>query len=264
MNQIIIGADSRGRGLHRYLNKESSWAEMNTIIRPGATLKTVAENVQQRIKSIDENESVSATFFVVLGAGICNLTNKIRHANGTEIVYENGALKKSLLINDLDIIYKEMNTPQIKTKVCHIPSVSLLKSRQHFFLTKKLCKSIFTDSEILEQQKSLETDISDINLHISSLNQKYKRLSVRWDRDIFTTKSKKRGYNKTYKKVSFWNYSNLPDGVHPNSILESKWFTYLFKSLDKELSLFYSNDTDSASDSDSETWDFKRVNASSL
>lgn len=55
--------------------------------------------------------SVSPTFFVIFGAGVCNLTIPIRHKNGKKIMY--GAMKKCL-VNDLDNIYKDMNTYNVR------------------------------------------------------------------------------------------------------------------------------------------------------
>lgn len=49
------------------------------------------------------------------------------------------------------------------------------------------------------------------------------------------------------------------DGVHADFILKQKWYSYLFKSVQNEITNQYSRDSDDSDIEQEQSWDFKRV-----
>ncbi|MES9884555.1 MAG: hypothetical protein ABW185_27235 [Sedimenticola sp.] len=283
MNHIIIASDSRGSGLTHFLHQnhhvctssnfvhtvvrphqklityasdvasngpprnallsENHTNYVHTIVAPGAKVMTLASEVQNKIRNISLLSDTQPNFYVVIASGICNLTSKINHKRGYEIIYHQTDLKLSNLIRDIDYIYSTLNTANISTKIVHIPPVSLQKaeqySRQHKTLPNKLT---VTPEQQEEQQNKLYNDIDQINQHISAKNVQFDKLSVRWDKDIITCKSKKRGRAGNYKTVLMYNFEHMYDGVHGDVNLKQEWYTQLFRSITKEMAKLHVED----------------------
>lgn len=93
MHYFIFATDSRGAGLQQQLRQPRS--DTSVIFRPGATIQTIMANVTPLLQNV-RSVNATKTIHVTLAAGICNLTEKIHHDGGTEVIY----------LKDLDYIQK--------------------------------------------------------------------------------------------------------------------------------------------------------------
>lgn len=259
MNQILLFTDSRGRRLQKYVHDNHCFTrqQVSVFVQPGATIERLTSSMKQQILKIKNHNSDTNTIFIIMAAGICNFTNKFTHDGGIQIQYLHNQGKTTYINNKLSELYEYMYANNIYFKAVHIPSVSLTLSSDFNLSNGKLKKSFLTQTDFQEQQINLEKDIGDVNSHISSLNLKYGRRSVRWDRDLILFKQKKRGHDGS-KKVTHvsMNYKMLYDGVHPNMELSNKWYHFLCKSVELDLQDIEDSSTDS--EDDSQSWDFKR------
>ena len=258
MDHIIFATDSRGAKLKHFLmsNTTLTLYTVHTIIIPGAKIETLTQAFDNKLRKIFSSSTSVHHVFVIVAAGICNLTEKIHHANGTEIVYISDLAKTSHILEVINSVYKTYNSSTVSCKLVHIPPVSLISSSQFNMSKRKLTKSMYTYDQISQQQIDLENDINEINSLISSLNERFSKHSVRWDRDLLICKTKKRGKNGQNKhKIKKFSYSLFYDGVHPQSSLATKWYTYMCESVVKDLNPAYESDSSEEHD----TWDFKRL-----
>ena len=259
MNHLILAADSRGVVLENYAatHSISKEYEIHQIIMPGGKISTISAAINKTIRKIKSiNVHIEQNIQIVMMAGICSLTEKFKHINGTEVKYIRDTNNIELIKQDISNLYHNMQKNQIHFKVAHFVPANLTKYTTFNQEKRKLTTPFYTAEKTITQQQHLEEDITNINNHISHLNQQFHRYSVRWDRDLISCKSKKRGRNgQIKKKIQTVSYKNLYDGVHANQILKDKWFYYLFQSIEKD------NTENKIDDSDSDcenTWDFKR------
>ena len=257
MNHIIIAGDSRGRGIDSYISNNNAFTsdQVHYIIKPGGTLSTIFQQVQSRIHAIQHNHNTT-NILCTITAGICNLTQKIYHEGGMEICYKHNTDNIINIKQQISTYYRLMNDQNVKFNLTHIPSASLSKYSEFNIKNGKLTQSAFSTSELEQQQSLLESDLEDINNHISTLNSSFHTFSVRWDRDLVKCRTKTRGKNgKLSKKCKVTTYTDLYDGVHANAGLKDKWFHFLVKSIETSLSPHH---TDSDSEPETSSWDFKR------
>jgi pterin-4a-carbinolamine dehydratase len=148
---------------------------------------------------LDLNSFISKN---VLAAGICNLTEKIDHHPGLELHYNHTPTKVDQIITELQTIDKDLKqTFNTKFQVTTIPPVSLAKFSAFYKSKFGLQNTSFTDDQLHIQQTILEEDVKYINNSICLLNQSNKLRTIRWDRDLLKTTTRKRGkYNTNVKK----------------------------------------------------------------
>lgn len=266
-NHILIATDSRGRGLKDFLAKTTLFPQSHVHlgIFPGGNFSTVSNKVWNEVLSLQSlNDKIEIHAYVA--AGICSLTKKIRHPNKSyEIFYHRNTENLDQLKQDITDFYRDSVYHNIYGKVVHIPPVSLAKCNAN-------CNSPSSISSpaLATQQLHLEEDIKSLNNQISTINKQFQKTSVRWDKDLQTTKQKLRGRNKKIKVLkSTPCYNDLYDGVHPNVQLSEKWFRFLCTSIESDLKEFNQKtlpvsieSESSEEDSDCETpdsWDYKRL-----
>lgn len=141
MNHVILATDSRGAGLPDFAKKQVY--PVHTIIIPGGSIGDVANAAKKKAQEIQGQELLQIQFLIIIAAGICNLTSKEKHQNGIEISYNYNSDRKQKLINEIQSIYKSMNTDSFNTKIVHIPAVSLNKY-QDFNIQKKNYPVVYT------------------------------------------------------------------------------------------------------------------------
>lgn len=199
--KIIIAADSRGRHLQQYIHQHSIFNNFTVICIPGAKINTLKHAIKQNTKDIHPlNASIT------LLAGICNLTEKIHHTQGTQITYNHSQQKTDTIIQQLQDISTSFNTSTSTLKIATIPPASQKKYALSQTQKKQLKHSIFTDTELNSKQKTLEEDITYINTVIANINTNNNLTTIRWDRDVQKVTIKKRGVHcqnakKNNKKI---------------------------------------------------------------
>lgn len=261
MANILIASDSRGRRLNQYIHniKPFEQYKVSVVAIPGGTISTITDTIVRKITKIrlTSNEPI----MVMFAAGICNLTNKIRHDGGCELDYESTPNKVQTIVSQFQNIYaciKQIDQ-NIKVKIATIPPASLKKYILFNTTKHRLTETVFSDDEIHQKQNQLEDDIKLINSAISAMNCSENLRTLRWDRDLMKTTIKKRGANgKNKKKITKFNYNHLYDGVHADSKLEGKWYRIMCESIKNDLQQIQGEMCSASDSSDDDNWDFKR------
>ena len=158
MPQYVIVTDSRGRGLDHHL---SGSKEFKVVVRPGGTIQELASIA---VKHVDEE-----TELVFLWGGICNLTRKIHHEGGTQVVYDRTPQAAISAVEIARNLFKKQHN-HIKLMFGTIPPVSLAKSATHYASQGKLFTNLLSADQITCQQKSLEQDIQIVKEFICDIN----------------------------------------------------------------------------------------------
>jgi len=267
-HHILIGTDSRGRGLAdfiKYINPfPSNWAN-HLIILPGRNISAITDDIINKIKILPVEED--SQILVAIAGGICNLTEKrnINNGRGYLLNYstELSAFKVNSVQTSIQESFNKLTEYNAIIKFATIPPVSLAKNAMHFSHTLSNQQT----QNLVSQQSQLETDIQLINNYISSVNEANGARTIRWDNDIIKHHMKRRGTKKTLKKITKFVYNNMDDGVHPNSYLRCKWFYALCQSIVNDINeklplpeiLEYNLDDEQQNENDDDTWDFKRA-----
>lgn len=162
LNHFIIATDSRGRGLEHYISTNFPMWDFTVIVKPGGQIQDLEKEIINNLHSEKKN-------IVTLYAGICNLTEKINHAVGSEIMYS--TCRVGEFLSSLDSLNKCLRSKNVILKIASVPPVSIFKY-QHFQKHRTLnFRSTLCDFDAFQQQKKLEEDIRYINTKICLLNE---------------------------------------------------------------------------------------------
>ena len=259
---IVIATDSRGRGLQDFIQETnpfpSHWT-VKHIFKPGATVKMLSDAVQNYIMHMHPNAASQhdSRVLVAIAAGICNLTNKMKHSGGVELRYDGGS-KPDILKNDLECLHSKLVSLGCIPKIVSIAPVSIDKYAQFSMKLHRLHTPIIPLDIKQTMQKDLERDVRDVNQHVMYLNFSSGVSNVRWDKSISKVSCKRRGRNNNHmkKKLSFV-YTKLFDGCHPNTDLAFQWFQQMCNSIYTDVVVPIPELSSSDEDPEQE-WDFKR------
>lgn len=235
----LLLTDSRGTQLESLLNLKSCGS--NTTIDwtvksfPGATLETIAGRAENFHANFD---------LIIVIAGICNLTTRIRTSSKYKIEYRTRkADEVKLLIQNLLEKFGE------KIHICTITPADL--NKQHS-----------TDVSISDQQSNLLEDIENINQFIIDSNICRDLPTIDLASNSYVKSLKKQGQKR--KKIVKFSSKDLPDGVHPSLKLKEKWSKHLLAQTPKIFSKIQpirQDHADSETESsltEDESWDFRR------
>lgn len=259
---IIIASDSRGRGfpsfIHRFRPFPSHW-QVSLICIPGAPIERLTNEVELLRQNLPEKSQSHVVFM----AGICNLTKKIKHQFGSEVLYNPSPEKIQSLIQIIQNSFHILQNSNCSVKFSTIAPVSLCKFKDFQIRRHLLQRSNYSLEESNLQQNCLESDIREVNLLICELNLEHNVSNIRLDKDISKISCKKRGKNgKNKKKQVKFVYDNFYDGIHPDSDLADKWYSKICSSIKCDLENYEINlSLDSEEEMEEEvddTWDFKR------
>ena len=181
MNHIVIGTDSRGRGLREYITRSNFFPQshIHLGIFPGGKFDHVSSKALQQVDGIFRQDKLASVYCYV-GAGICNLTTKSKFMHGTNINY----VQNSENVANLKTTLSTSSTPH--TKMAYMQKSFIY----HLFLCLHTIKSSTSNQmydmqdTISTEQAKLEEDLDSINDYISKINQDYRKTSVRWDKDL--------------------------------------------------------------------------------
>jgi hypothetical protein len=230
----------------------------HVLAKGGGTVTALTSMADKKIKDLSAILQPGDSIAVVLAAGICDMTEKVRHPGGVQLLYDHSKNRPEKILSDLHGFQSHFMSQNIPVKIACIPSASLSKNEMCQKLKGNLVFSSCLPEEICVQQRYLEEDLGAVNGDIIAMNSAVGMRSVRWDRDLIRSSIKRR--KNTTKKIIKIKYQHLYDGVHPDQYLSDKWFGYLCWSVIQDVCEHTSPDTES-SDSDTEndrTWDFKR------
>ena len=143
---IFFATDSRGRRLQSYVRSHRpfpyNWRE-TFICVPGGTVSSICNAVVQEIKSCPYQKE--ETKIVILAAGICNFTEKVRHERGCEITYNSTPEKVENIVSEFENVHLLLtHSLNIIPKIATIPPASLSKYQSFSKSKQRLQNSILT------------------------------------------------------------------------------------------------------------------------
>ena len=129
--------------LKRYLETNFQNWQTHTIVMPGGTVSKLHESIVAYLKKY-----MISDIHVVVAAGICNLTTKVRHEGGMQIAYKNNTrLKVSNLLYGMHILVGDLNINyNLPVHVVCLPPAMLQKYAAFKKSRGKLTYSKFTES----------------------------------------------------------------------------------------------------------------------
>ena len=261
MDHIIIGTDSRGKNLQNYISANNIFPCPASVISiPGGRIYDVESAINKLFIGNDQSCTTDRTY-IVLAAGICDISAKLKHSGGTQLTYQRQTQVASITTQLQQMSSHFNQFPNTSFIITAIPPISLAKSTEFNISKDRLQHNIFTEEEIKDQQIHLEEDIKLLNKNISQINQSMGMRTIRWDRDIMKTSIKKSGHKKQHvKKITKFNYKHLYDGVHASLGLQHKWNNILCQSILADMMIHTKSDLRKTDEEDCKTgdWDFKR------
>lgn len=141
-------------------------------------------------------------------AGICNLTKKIKHQFGSEVVYNSSPQKNQSLTQIIQNSLHTLQSSNCSVKCSTIVPVSLCKFKDFQIRRHLLQRSNYSLEESNFQQNCLESDIREVNLSICKLNLEQNVSNIRLDKDISKISCKKgvkMGKKKT-SQICMWQF----------------------------------------------------------
>ena len=226
---VVIATDSRFRGLDDYLihNHIPGSHTTKAELLPGGTLLSCYYKLKTCVKSVKRSRLPDLPFSLTIAAGICDFTTKVPNGEASELCYPKSKLHS--VISDLDLIsslaISELQTP---IHFSTIPPCSMCLYRDHQYKYHNLRDSFFSDELLLTQQKQLESDITEVNDHIYKLNGGNDVRTIRLEKNLSVSSTKRRGrHNQKKKIVKAYVYDQLYDGVHAVEHLQYQWFGFL-------------------------------------
>lgn len=121
---------------------------------------------------------------VIFMAGICNLTKKIKHQLGSEVLYNTSPEKIQSLIQIIQNSFHTLQNSNCFVKISTIAPVSLCKTQKVQIRRHLLQRSNNSLAESNLQQQCPESDIREVNLSICELNLKHNASNIRLNNDI--------------------------------------------------------------------------------
>ena len=230
----MLITDSRGKDLEplllKYNTRNYHW---DIRVFPGATLQSIERKLAKYHAKAD---------IIIVLAGICNFTSKIRTRTRSSIEY------------------KVRRTEETKTTINSILDKFGRKTHICTITPADLSKQPTPDTSSAEEQSNLLEDIEATNTHIKDLNITRDLPTIDIAINSYTKSLKKQGGKK--KKIIKFTSKDLPDGIHPSASLKDTWAKYLTKCTNNLADKLLRHDEPEPSteetSSDEENWDFKR------
>jgi hypothetical protein len=239
--KVVLFTDSRGRNLAKHLSQADPENNINFEVQvlPGATLDTI-------LKRVERTSRRNHWDLCIIIAGICNFTERIVNKEHRYLQYTSRKATETKEIID-QILLSQGNKISISTitPAC-LPKYSNYRK----------------DQSLEIEQTNLLQDIEDTNQHIIDRNIERDQPTIHLARISYTLSKKKQG--PKHKRIVKFNPKDLPDGVHPSTMLEERWAKYILVQTSKIIAKINStNQADSQDDDDSDndnqdSWNFKR------
>ena len=232
----LLVSDSRGRGIiSKPLPPIHDYTSENIII-PGATIERLKLETKEFLKHNDPLKN--RVFIIKLAAGICEITNREFHAGGLELSLRP---RTNALANIKDF-KNSISSLGLKTLISlvTIPPVSFVDNYNYNVSKGKLRNPKYSDINREDFQSELFSIRKIINDEIILENTKDQYISgigicrssqLLWHLNIIKT-SKRRKSSPVITRIPH-NY--LPDGVHPNETIITKWSESLQQSVTQDI-----------------------------
>ena len=144
---LIIACDSRGCGLHSFINANfksiTDQYDLRIVVLPGATIQRLIKEIECTLKRLSVRVS---TIHIIISAGICNFTEKLNHLGGPELAYNRSDAKLSSFaecINNIQGYFSSIIPKHVTlyTQITTIAPVSIKHYRDFQFQKNHLIYS---------------------------------------------------------------------------------------------------------------------------
>jgi hypothetical protein len=233
---VIFVSDSRGRDLRTNPLPVSTLYQCEYIIKGGACIHNLQKDTLQllsRYGRINPN----ALYIVKIAAGICDITKKVHHEGGVDIILRDRTyvltkllrFKEHILALGLKALVSFATIPPVSFKNAHSFNVSMGKN----------WSSIRSDEMRARDQLTLFEKLQHINNTLIQENSKPQQISnlgecrpsqLLWHQQVLREAKKK----KTGKTVLRIPNTALVDGVHASPVVSKRWADTLLHSLSQD------------------------------
>ena len=218
--EVIVIADSRGRGLQQLVNSLLTGVKVQMMVHSGAGLELAA------IKSIQAITRVQPKI-IILMAGICDITWRDKKTKKTKLRYEGVTECVENVIRAAKAAYELLNVlGRHKISIATVTGLDLTDYNNH--ARKRMteveydnyAKSMKVDHP---QQQVLNEAVLEINRQITALNRET-GIPTTWTSTIV---------HSYYRKVHHHSYKKLQDGCHPDEETRERWAKQITKSIQR-------------------------------
>jgi hypothetical protein len=175
---------------------------------------------------------------VKLAAGICEITKKLKHAGGTDIVLRD----ETYVLTSLTRFKSRILSlgKRILVSFATIPPVSFQQAFEYNLARKKVWNSLHTDNDRALQQDRHLSRLQQINHAIVLENTKSQSIQelgscrpsqLLWHLQVLRETRRR----KNSKKILRIPLNALRDGVHPGPEVAEKWRSAVHRSLFKDV-----------------------------
>ena len=246
--KILILTDSRGRGLENFTEDILKNCDIEVVLQPGAKI----EQLFQKAKNRQQQSSYDC---ILVQAGICNFTTK---------TYERGLyFLKYYRDNQTNSVIEYIEQARGDLSNLLIATIAPASLKRYFVHSNGHEPEGRQITDLANQQQDLLDDLEIVNNHITKLNIELGLRTVDLHRQVFGTSLRRK---KSRRPAKFQD-THLVDGVHPDEALKAKWNRRICYSILSQLRQLVEiqqeeknqgTEGSSRTDSETETWNFKR------
>ena len=218
--QVVIITDSRGRGLHKRIERLLPGFQVQVLVHSGAGYELAAIKSLGMIKKLKPG-------IIIMMAGVCDITWRDRKNKVTRIRYETTQEVVGHVMGTARAAYEILEA--MGSHRISFATVTGLNLTDYNFKPRKFMTSEEYDHYArLEktdhpQQPMLNDSVIEINRQITEMNKK-NRVPSTW------TSTTVHSY---YRKMHHHNYKKLEDGCHPDEDTKDRWATQIVKSIQR-------------------------------
>ena len=196
------------------------------------------------------------TDLIIIQAGICDFTRRNKF-HGTKILNYEQNNQVSHVLKSLKHLRDKLGD---KANVATIIPASLIKYINFHKRNAESPQHIIESAQ--KQGDDLLKDIQEVNKDIIEWNKEHNIKTIDLHSRVYSSSVKRRKNKKKLKRTVKFQDKQLFDGVHPDQKLSTKLhqrtWDIIEQTLIKKLPDVALEDSDSESQSEEESWDFKR------
>lgn len=206
VHNILLLADSRGRGIERLVNNNAQGFVFRVEVEPGANLRKLTNKL---LKMCSEG-SVTKFNAVIIFAGICNITKIVYVPNRAAVPrYNTDGETLSAFKSECQHLFSE-----VKDKV-HVPIIISPTVGIDLMVYAEGPLQTVTSNSLFKQQPVIDSSVVMINKFIREVNGGNGLPSPNTSYSIHRCRGHNRGYRTHYIK--------LCDGCHPSDEVKENW-----------------------------------------
>lgn len=197
---IVLLADSRGRGLEAGLNRSPDSMRFHVETYPGARLKDLINRAGHLSKAKKDGKPIYN--LIIIFGGICSIT-KIAYMPYRAAVLRHDTVDELLANYKSECEDKEMSKCSIPLLLVPIVGIDLIQYAGCW------------NKALYEMQPIVDETVTLVNIHTRRVNEKNGLPTPNTSSCIHRCRGGNRGYRTHYQKLS--------DGCHPTEDIKKEW-----------------------------------------